>query len=74
MRTNRNLSGIYFRAKNEKQGKYESVVFEELTEEEQDAIMMGRSEEWLKSLAKSLSKTIATLGNQFDLTTSEDES
>ena len=48
----RGLSGIYFRAKNEETGKFENFVFEDLSEEKQDEMMNGRSEEWLKSLAK----------------------
>ena len=44
MKTRRNLSGIYFRSKNEETGKYENVVFEDLSDEEQDEMMNGRSE------------------------------
>ena len=67
MKTRRNLSGIYFRSKNEETGKYENVVFEDLSEKEQDEMMNGRSEEWLKSLAKQLSNTINSIGDQLDL-------
>jgi hypothetical protein len=67
MKTRRNLSGIYFRSKNEETGKYENVVFEDLSDEEQDEMMNGRSEEWLKSLAKQLSNTINSIGDQLDL-------
>lgn len=63
----RNLSGIYFRSKNEESGKYENVVFEDLSEEEQDRLMEGRSEEWLKSLAKQLGKTVREIGDGLDL-------
>lgn len=67
MKSRRNLSGIYFRSKNEETGKYENVVFEDLSEKEQDEMMNGRSEEWLKSLAKQLSNTINSIGDQLDL-------
>ena len=67
MKERRNLSGIYFRSKNETTGKYDNVVFEDLTEEEQDKMMEGRGEEWLKSLAKQLSNTLNNIGEQFDI-------
>lgn len=51
MKTRRNLSGIYFRSKNEETGRYDNVVFEDLTREEQDKMMEGREVQWLKSLA-----------------------
>lgn len=67
MKNIRNLSGIYFRSKNEETGKYDNVVFEDLTEQEQDRVMDGRDIEWLKSLAKILANTINTIGDQFDI-------
>ena len=67
MKERRNLSGIYFRSKDEVTGKYDNVVFEDLTEEEQDKMMEGRGEEWLKSLAKRLSNTLNNIGEQFDI-------
>ena len=42
-------------------------MFSDLTPEEQDEIMKGRSEEWLKSMCKILAKTISMLGEQFDI-------
>lgn len=67
MKKQRKLSGIFFRAKNEKTEKYESIAFEDLTEEQQDKIMEDRPKEWLKSLAKTLASTINTIGDNFDL-------
>jgi hypothetical protein len=67
MKTKRNLSGIYFRSKNTETGKFDNVVFEDLTEEEQDKYMQGRPDEWLKSLAKQLADTINKIGEQFDI-------
>ena len=69
----RGLSGIYFRAKNEETGKFENFVFEDLTEEQQDEMMSGRSEEWLKSLAKQLASTVRTIGDQFNISVGSDE-
>lgn len=63
----RNLSGIYFKVKNE-EGKYENVVFEDLLEHQQREQMNVRSEEWLKSLAIRLANTINELSEKFDIT------
>jgi hypothetical protein len=67
MKTKRNLSGIYFRSKNEETGKYENVVFEDLSETEQDNILDVKSIEFIKSLAKQLASTINHIGDNFDL-------
>lgn len=66
MKTKRNLSGIYFREQME-DNSYDTVVFEDLSEERQDAVMDGRSEEWLKSLAKQLAKTLNQISEEFDI-------
>lgn len=70
-KTQRGLSGIYFRSKNKETHKWENVVFEDLSEEEQDKKMEGRSEEWLKSLAKQLANTLTAIGEQFDIAVGE---
>ena len=57
----RNLDGVYFRIGTE------NICFSDLTEEQQDEIMFGRSEEWLKSLCKILAKAIREIGDQFDV-------
>lgn len=67
MKTKRNLSGLYFRTKNEQTGQFENVVFEDLSEQQQNEMMTGRSEEWLKSLTKQLANTINKIGDQFDI-------
>jgi hypothetical protein len=61
----RNLSGIYFRSKIE--DKWTNIVFEDLSESEQDRVMDGREIEWLKSLAKQLAKTINEIGEFCDI-------
>lgn len=67
MKQKRGLSGIYFRSKNEETGKYENVVFEDLSEEEQDRVMGDRPDEWVKSLAKQLANTLNRIGDEFDI-------
>lgn len=67
LKTIRNLSGIYFRSKNPETGKWDSIVFEDLPEEEQDELLENKSKEWVVSLAKKLAKTINDLGDTFDI-------
>ena len=67
MKAKRNLSGIYFRFKDEETGKWGNRVFEDLPEKEQDEYMDGRGEEWLKSLAKKLANTLNNIGDELDL-------
>ncbi len=62
---NRNLDGVYFRI--ERDGKWDSICFSDLTEDEMKSVMKGRDIEWLQSLAIILGNTIKALGNQFDL-------
>lgn len=57
----RNLDGVYFRIGTE------NICFSDLTEEQQDEVMKGRNEEWLKSMCKILANTIKDIGDTFDL-------
>lgn len=66
LKEKRSLSGIYFRFKNG--DKYENRVFEDLPELNQDKMMEGRSEIWLKSLCKQLANTIIRIAEEFDIT------
>lgn len=66
MKLKRNLSGIYFRAK-ENNGHWGNRCFEDLSEEDQKKYMENRSNEWLQSLALQLAKTINQIGDQFDV-------
>jgi len=68
----RGLSGIYFRHENKETNKFDNIVFEDLSEEEQDKIMGEKDIKWLKSLAKQLANTLNNIGEQFDITTYED--
>lgn len=61
----RSLSGIFFMLQTD-DGR-EPVVFEDLPESEQDRQMENRSIEWLKSLAKQLTKTLREVGDTFDI-------
>jgi len=62
MKVRRNLSGVYFRSKNEETGKFDNVSFEDLSEEEQNKFMEGRNEEWLRSMVKIMADTINEIG------------
>lgn len=62
---NRNLDGVYFRV--ERDGKWDSVCFSDLTEEEMDRVLEGRSEEWLRSMCKILVGKIKDIGDMFDI-------
>ena len=62
---NRNLDGVYFRIKRE--DKWENICFSDLTEEEMDYVMDGRTAEWLRSLCKILGKTVRDIGEQLDI-------
>jgi len=67
MKERRNLSGIYFRSQNPESGKWENVVFEDLSEEEQNKKLESGDRKWVESLAKQLANTINDIGNQLDL-------
>jgi hypothetical protein len=67
MKSKRGLSGIYFRSKNQETGKYESVVFEDLSESEQKEVIKDYSKEQLISLSMLLANTINEIGEMFDI-------
>lgn len=62
---NRNLDGVYFRIKRE--DKWENICFSDLTEEEMDWVMDGRTTDWLRSMCKILGKTIKNIGDELDI-------
>ena len=62
---NRNLDGVYFRI--ERNGKWGNVCFTDLTQEERDKVMDGRSKEWLASMVNYLADCIQDIGEEFDL-------
>lgn len=65
------LSWIYFFGKDEN-GEREPRVFEDLTEEEQDAILARGEPEFIKNLAKGLAKSLRGIGDKFDILTSHE--
>lgn len=60
MKEIRDMDGIYFRV--QRDGKWENICFSDLTLEEQDQMMQGRSEEWLKSLITHLAECLYDAG------------
>ena len=68
MKSDRGLSGIYFRYQNPETEKWGNRVFEDLPEEEQDRILDGRDKDYLKRLCKLLANTITRLGDDLDIT------
>lgn len=61
----RNLDGVFFRV--ERDNKFCNICFSDLTEEEQDKMMDGRSDTWLKSMCKILAKNLHSIGDYFDI-------
>ena len=66
MKTIRNISGIYFRV--ERDGKWKSICYEDLTDEEQIHMLGNKNLEWHKSMIISLSKVINDIGEAFNIT------
>lgn len=64
-RLNRNLDGVYFRVK--RNNKFENICFSDMTEEEMDKVLEGRSETWFRNMCKTLGQTIRQIGDQLDL-------
>lgn len=62
---NRNLDGAYFRVYRE--GKWQSICFSDLIEDEMNEVLKNRNEEWLKSLCIHLGNTIRKIGDAFDI-------
>ena len=70
----RGLSGIYFRSQDPETGKWENIVFEDLSREEQEKYLEGRSEEWFKSMILQLATTLRQVGDEFNSFMSSNES
>jgi len=60
----RNISGVFFRVQ-EEDGSWGNRVFEDLSEKEQEKILEGRGEDWLKQMVKHMANTIRRIGDQF---------
>lgn len=61
----RNLDGVYFRMK--RGDKYMNVCFSDMTEDEQDEVLKGRNEEYLRNFVKILANTIRKIGDELDI-------
>lgn len=61
----RNLDSIYFRV--ERNNKWESVCFTDLTDKEKDEIIKDKSEAWLRSMIKEIASSLRNIGNQLNL-------
>ncbi len=62
---NRNLDGVYFRVKRD--DEWQNICFSDLTEDERNEMMKGRSIEWLQSLCGILADTIKQIGDELDI-------
>ena len=61
----RELDGAYFRV--ERNGKWESVCFTDLTSDERDAVCEGRTKKWLRSMIEILVLTVREIGDAFGI-------
>lgn len=61
----RDIDGVYFRV--ERDGKWDSICFTDMTEEEREKVCEGRSEEWLKGLAMIMAGALRGIADAFDL-------
>ena len=66
-KTERGLSGIWFRYQDPETGKWGNRVFEDLPRDKQEECLKGKTKEWVESLAIQLADTITRIGEQFDL-------
>lgn len=62
---NRELDGCYFRI--QRDGKWQSICFSDLTEIERDSVMKDRGERWLKSLCGHLADCLREIGDELDI-------
>lgn len=62
----RNLDGVYFRV--ERDGKWVSRCFSDLTEKEMHQVMAGRHVEWMRSLCVHLGQSLRAVGDMLDVT------
>ena len=66
----RDLDGVYFRVK--RGNKWESVCFSDLTDAERHEMCVGRSDEWLVSLACIMADVLHEVGDTFDIVCGEE--
>lgn len=61
----RNLDGVYFRVYRD--GKWQSLCFSDLTNDEREEVIQDKPVEWLKQMCRILADTIRNIGDTFDL-------
>lgn len=67
----RDLDGYYFRV--QRDGKWVSLCFTDLTYEEQVTLTQERSAEWLQSFAIGMAGTVRYMGDTFDIISEDAE-
>ena len=68
---NRNLDGAYFRVLRD--GKWQSICFSDLTEDEMNEVLKNRNEEWLKSLCIHLGRALRDVGDKMHVVREDEE-
>ena len=61
----RDLDPAYFRV--EREGKWESLCFTDLTEKERDGVINGRPESWLRQMVTILAGSLRDLGDRLNV-------
>lgn len=61
----RDLDGAYFRV--ERNGRWESLCFADLTREEQEKVLEVRTAEWLRGMVLYLASSLRQIGDVFDI-------
>lgn len=61
----RDLDGVYFRVKRD--GKWGNVCFSDMTHEEREELLAGRTTEWWKSLAGIMAGCLRNIGDEFGI-------
>lgn len=61
----RDLDSAYFRV--EREGKWESLCFTDLTEKEREGVMAGRPESWLRQMVTILAGSLRDLGDRLNV-------
>ena len=66
----RDLEGIYFRV--ERNNKWETICFTDLTDDEKNEILKDKNEQWLKSMIVELATDLRNIGDQLNLKTEKE--
>lgn len=67
----RDLDGAYFRV--ERNGRWESLCFTDLTREEQEKVLEARTAEWLRGMVLHLAFVVRQIGDACDLWYGDDD-